>query len=180
VASGHTYSPSFPVLEYNSVQQLFFGGNFWDGRATGYLLQSPDAEQAQHPPVDPDEMGYPDTACIAYKLSQAADRPLFSQSISSYEQSPSVSAFSSKFDAYLKATYFLTADEMAGDGLFRRKGNCNSCHLDGRSTTLMPGQTDNGTAADVAPVFTFFGCANEGLPLNPRFALFYETTPDRF
>ena len=40
-------------------------------------LQSPDAEQAQGPPVDPLEMGYPDIACIAYKLSQAEYRPLF-------------------------------------------------------------------------------------------------------
>jgi hypothetical protein len=55
----------------------FTGGNFWDARSTGYLLQSPDAEQAQHPPVDSQEMGNPDTACIAWKISQAAYRPLF-------------------------------------------------------------------------------------------------------
>ena len=68
-AQRYTYSPDFPVLNYNAEQGLFFGGNFWDGRATGYMLQSPDAEQAQHPPVDPGEMGFPDTACIAYRLS---------------------------------------------------------------------------------------------------------------
>ena len=71
-AMRYTYAPNFPVLQYNTVQGLFFGGNFWDGRATGYLLQSPAAEQAQHPPVDADEMGFPDTACIAFRLSQAA------------------------------------------------------------------------------------------------------------
>src|SRR5713101_6733065 len=76
-AQRYTYSPNFPVLEYNQTQGLFFGGNFWDGRATGYKLQNPDAEQAQHPPVDPLEMGNPDTACIAFKLSQAVYRPLF-------------------------------------------------------------------------------------------------------
>ena len=67
----YTYSPYFPVLQYNESQELFFGGNFWDSRATGYLLQSPDAEQAQHPPVDSQEMGLPDTACIAWRLSQS-------------------------------------------------------------------------------------------------------------
>ena len=36
---------------------------------------------------------------------------------------------------------------MAGYKLFNGKGNCNSCHLDGRSTTLTPGQTDTGNAA---------------------------------
>jgi len=52
VAQRYTYSPDFPVLEYNPTQGGFFGGNFWDARSTGFKLQSPDAEQAQHPPVD--------------------------------------------------------------------------------------------------------------------------------
>jgi cytochrome c peroxidase len=84
-AQRYTYSPRFPVLRLETPstkpnRQLagaFFGGNFWDGRSTGFLLQSPDAEQAQHPPVDPLEMGNPDTACIAWKIAQAAYRPLF-------------------------------------------------------------------------------------------------------
>jgi hypothetical protein len=46
-------------------------------KATGYKLQTPDAEQAQFPPVDPLEMGFPDTACIAFRLSSADYRPLF-------------------------------------------------------------------------------------------------------
>jgi cytochrome c peroxidase len=73
----YTYSPRFPVLRYNETQGLFFGGNFWDARSTGYLVQSPDAEQAQHPPVDTQEHALPDTACIAFKLGQAVYRPLF-------------------------------------------------------------------------------------------------------
>jgi cytochrome c peroxidase len=76
-AQRYTYSPRFPVLDLYPAQKLFVGGNFWDGRSTGYLLQSPDAEQAQHPPVDTQEMGLPDTACIAWRLSQAIYRPLF-------------------------------------------------------------------------------------------------------
>src|SRR5206468_10758582 len=70
-AQRYTYSPRFPVFQYNAAQGLFFGGNFWDARSTGYLLQSADAEQAQHPPVDSQEMGLPDTACIAWRLSQS-------------------------------------------------------------------------------------------------------------
>ena len=73
----YTYAPFFPELQYNQSQGLFFGGEFWDGRATGYKLQSPDAEQAQHPPVDTGEMGFADTACIAFRISQAEYRPLF-------------------------------------------------------------------------------------------------------
>jgi cytochrome c peroxidase len=231
-AQRHPYAPFFPALQYNQEQGLFFGGNFWDSRATGYRLRVPDAEQAQGPPVDHQEMGFPDTACIAFRLSGALYRPLFeelwgsgslkikfppeaeeicgtpggaavfgqdtmpvklnsedrnraneaydhwAQSIDSYEQSVEVSAFSSKFDAFLAGKYKLTKDEMAGFNLFNGKGNCNSCHLDGRGTTLKARQTDNGSAAQVNPLFTCFGSANEGLPLNPRIAFYYESKPD--
>jgi len=231
-AQRYTYSPFFPVLQFNQEQGLFFGGNFWDSRATGYLLRSPDAQQSQGPPVDTQEMGFPDTACVAFKLSRAAYRPLFvevwgrgsfdinfppeteqicatpggaavfhgdvepvnlspadrtrandvynhwAQSISAYENSVQVSAFSSKFDAFLAGNYTMTPAEHAGYNLFNGKGNCNSCHLDARSTTLTPNQTDTGNQPGGAPVFTCFGSANEGLPLNPRDAIYYQTTPD--
>jgi cytochrome c peroxidase len=194
------------------------------------------------PPVDPAEMGLPDTACITFRLSQAIYRPLFEQvwgagsfmitfpanteqicdtpngaaifggsatpvalspadrtrsndvynewglSLSAYEHSLSVSPFTSKFDAFLAGTYTLTATEKAGYDLFRGKANCNSCHLDGRSTAptppppegTAPTSTDTGAAADTTPVFTCFGSANLGLPKNPRDAFYYESTPDSF
>jgi cytochrome c peroxidase len=233
-AQRHPYSPFFPVLQYNQEQGLFFGGNFWDSRATGYRLRNVDAEQAQGPPVDTQEMGFPDTACVAFRLSQAVYMPLFeevwgkgsfdikfpretericstpggaavfgrsttpvalsvadrtrantvydrwAQSVDAFEQSVQVSAFSSKFDAFLAGKYTLTADEMAGFKLFDGKGNCNSCHLDGRGTSLKSGQTDTSSAAMVNPLFTCFGSANEGTPLNPRDAFYYQTTPDSY
>ena len=235
-AQRYTYAPFFPILNYDDTQGLFFGGNFWDSRATGYLLGSPDAEQAQHPPVDTQEHALPDTACIAFRLTTAAYRPLFEtvwgagslninfpanteqicdtpggaavlggsatpinltaedrtrannvfdhwgNSLDQYEASPDVSAFSSKFDAFLKNKYTLTKDEMAGMQLFDGKGNCNSCHVDGRGTTstvLSPSfNPDHSKAASTTPKFTCFGSANEGLPLNPRDAIYYQNTPD--
>jgi cytochrome c peroxidase len=243
-AQRYTYAPFFPVLQYNQVQGAFFGGNFWDSRATGYLIRNPDADQAQHPPVDPLEMGNPDTACIAFKLQRAKYRALieaiwgkgtldidfppgtdkicatpagaaifgtsttpvplgpeertratavfdhWAQALDAYEQSVSVSSFSSKFDGTLTTppAYTLTAQEQAGYDLFRGKANCNSCHLDGRSTAptplppegTAPNSTDTGASAATEPLFTCFGSANLGLPLNPRIALFYETKPDFF
>jgi cytochrome c peroxidase len=235
-AQRYTYSHAFPDLNYNTTQAAFFGGNFWDSRATGYKLQAPDAEQAQFPPVDPLEMGFPDTACIAYRISSATYLPLFmtvwgdsfninwpsntasicatpngaavfngnaqpillsaddrtkatniydhwGQSLSFLERSPDVSPFTSKFDAYLAGKYTFTAAEAAGYKLFDGKGNCNSCHLDGRSTApspTAPAAEDTGTAAATAPVFTCFGSANLGLPKNPRVALLYETTADSY
>jgi cytochrome c peroxidase len=100
------------------------------------------------------------------------------QSISFLEDSFEVSPFTSKFDAFLAGKYEFTADEQAGYDLFRGKGNCNSCHLDGRSTVLDEGQTDAGTPAPAPPLFTCFGYANLGLPLNPGDAFYYQTTPD--
>jgi len=73
----YTYAPFYPVLQYNQTQQDFYGGNFWDLRATGYKLQNPAAEQAQDPPVDPNEMGMPDTACVVHRVSESQYRSLF-------------------------------------------------------------------------------------------------------
>jgi cytochrome c peroxidase len=244
-AQRYTYAPWFPVLQFNETQQLFFGGNFWDSRATGYLLQNPDAEQAQHPPVDTQEMGSPDTACITLRLSQAEYRPLFEdvwgkgsldirfpndvericstpggaavfgtdtmpvklspedrvksnrvfdnwgQSLDAFEKSKEVSPFTSKFDAFLAGNATLTLDEAAGYSLFRGKAACNTCHVDGRGSTQTAGTgfdgvpstttgTDTSRAATVNPLFSCFGSANEGLPLNPRNAFYYQTKPDFF
>jgi cytochrome c peroxidase len=73
----YMYAPFAPVLHYNLLQGDFVGGNFWDMRASGYRLQNPSAEQAQGPPTNPVEMGLPDSACVAYRLSQAPYRKLF-------------------------------------------------------------------------------------------------------
>ena len=73
----YMYAPFAPVLHYNALQGDFVGGNFWDMRASGYRLQNPSAEQAQGPPTNPVEMGLPDSACVAYRLSQARYRKPF-------------------------------------------------------------------------------------------------------
>jgi cytochrome c peroxidase len=76
------------------------------------------------------------------------------QTLKAFEASANVSAFSSKFDAFLAGSYTLTADEQAGYNLFRGKGNCNSCHLDGRGTALKSDETDTSSAPGGAPLFT--------------------------
>src|SRR6266481_10112854 len=73
----YTYAPYYPVLQYNKTQGDFYGGNFWDLRATGDKLQNPAAEQAQDPPIDPNEMGFSDTACVVRRLSQSPYRSFF-------------------------------------------------------------------------------------------------------
>ena len=228
----YTYSPFYPALDFNKTQQDFYGGNFWDLRATGYKLQNADADQSQHPVVDTQEHGFPDTACIVLRLSQSRYTRLFKQiwgnqafdidwpdnteeicrtpggaavlggnatpieltkedrgrsnttfdqfglSISAYERSEDVSAFSSKFDAFLKNKVQLTPNEVAGRELFRGKARCNTCHLDGTESGTQPGV--GATPASVAPLFTDFTSSNLGLPRNPNNPIYYENVPDRY
>ena len=88
----------------------------------------------------------------------------WAQSIDSFEQSVQVSAFSSKFDAFLAGKYKLTPDEMAGYKLFDGKGNCNSCHLDGRGTALKGGAIRHQLDRYGQPLFTCFGSAMRACP----------------
>src|ERR1700693_1903928 len=75
----YVYTSYTPPLHFNASQADFYGGNFWDGRATGYKLQNSAAEQGQDPPVDPEEMANPDTACVVWKRSQGNYRFFFEQ-----------------------------------------------------------------------------------------------------
>jgi cytochrome c peroxidase len=229
----YVYASYFPPLHFNQSQADFYGGNFWDGRATGYKLQNSAANQAQGPPLDTQEMANPDSACVVWKLSQSnykfffeqvfgvgsleitwpsdvaticstpagaavlagnptplqlspTDRTLankdfdeFAQAIAAYESSDSVSPFTSKFDYYLAGKATLTTQELNGYDLFRGKGSCNTCHLDGRSSTQLGG-SDTGQAASVQPLFTDTTYNNIGLPKNVKLPWYSEDTPDQW
>jgi cytochrome c peroxidase len=73
----HSYAAYSPVLHYNAAQGDLVGGNFWDMRATGRRLGNPAAEQAQGPPLNPVEMGFPDAACMVYRASERPYRIFF-------------------------------------------------------------------------------------------------------
>jgi cytochrome c peroxidase len=66
----YAYAAFAPIFHYNLAVADFYGGNFWDMRATGIRLANPAAEQAQGPPVNPVEIGNPDTACVVWKVSK--------------------------------------------------------------------------------------------------------------
>jgi cytochrome c peroxidase len=231
--NSYSYAPYFPPLQFNTTQGDFYGGNFWDARASGFRLQNSAAEQAQDPPLDTQEMANPDSACVVWKISQSVyasffetvwgtgslfgisfpgntaqvcavpkgavnppaqllalstqDRTRanqafdeFGQSVAAYEKSSEVGSFTSKFDAFLAGTGKLTAAETRGYDLFRGKANCNTCHLDGRSNTQASGETDNGMATNVAPLFTDFTYNNIGLPKNLALPWYSENHPDQF
>ncbi len=76
VPQTHGYASFSPVLHYNALQGDLVGGAFWDMRATGLRLNSPLAEQAQGPPLDPNEMALVDAACVVYRASERPYRPM--------------------------------------------------------------------------------------------------------
>ncbi|MFO7661662.1 MAG: cytochrome c peroxidase [Chloroflexota bacterium] len=71
-----TLSPIF----YMDKNGLFVGGNFWDGRATGWKLGNPAADQAQGPFLNPVEQALPDSACVVYRVCEA-DYPVSFESV---------------------------------------------------------------------------------------------------
>jgi cytochrome c peroxidase len=230
------YAAFAPIVHYNEAQQTLYGGNFWDMRATGVMLDNPAAEQAQGPPLNPVEMALPDAACAVYRISRGPYRAYFERlggaqsftihwpsnveavcstpapappndpfpvhltpvdrgiasatynfmalAIASFEASPEISRFSSKFDSALAhpEQQVLTADEQAGWALFRGKARCNSCHLDGtanRAGSRRPRTDDRiraADASDVAPLFTDFTAANLGVPRNGALRYYCENT----
>jgi cytochrome c peroxidase len=116
------YGGKSPVLYYDPADEVWVGGMFWDGRATGWELGDPLAEQAQGPFLNPVEQALPKarSVCLMIMISDYAD--LFEEvwgpesldcvkdvagtyeriarSISAYEKSIEVNPFSSKFDIF--------------------------------------------------------------------------------
>jgi len=62
-----------------AADPLFVGGNFWDGRATGWELGNPAADQAQGPFLNPVEQALPDTACVVYRVCNGGYGRLFEE-----------------------------------------------------------------------------------------------------
>lgn len=162
-----TFSPTL----HRDPNGEFVGGNFSDGRATGERLGSPAVDQAQGPFLNPVEQALPDAAAVVSRVCSAAYAPLFrrvwgkracdevtpafgfiARSIASFEASPAMSAFTSKFDAYLAGEVELSPREAEGLALFEGKAKCAECHV----------------TAGPRPLLTNFGYENIGAPKNPE------------
>ncbi len=81
-----------------------------------------------------------------------------------YEAGPEVSAFTSKFDYYLKGQVALTAQEQRGYALFTGQAHCSQCH----------------SAAGAQPLFTNWATANIGVPRNTGNVFYTQTAPDQY
>lgn len=168
-----------PILQYDAAEEVWFGGTFWDGRATGWTLGDPLAEQAQGPFLNPLEQNNPKAKLVCIRVAKASYAPLFEQvwgpgslnfnnvgvmyeqiarAIAAYERSSEVNPFSSKYDHWLAGNATLTEQEEWGRQLFNdpAKGNCAACHLSAPGPGGEP------------PMFTDFTYDNFGVPRNPE------------
>ncbi len=162
------YAGYSPILQQNETG-AYFGGMFWDGRATGWTLGDPLAEQAQGPPLNPVEMNMPDKEAVVQAVRESRYTHLFylvfgegsldvvnpaydniARAIAAYERSKEVQKFNSRFDQGR-----LTANEINGMALFEK--NCAQCHT-----------TANVTGK--GPLFTDYTYYNIGIPVNPLLA----------
>jgi cytochrome c peroxidase len=166
------YAGDSPVL-YQELDGTWVGGMFWDGRATGWTLGDPLAEQAQGPFLNPVEQALPAPSYAVDRVCASKYAELFksvcgndicgdvpaayeciARSIAAYERSSEVSPFSSKYDAFLSGEAELTAQEFEGLELFNGKGMCAACHM--------------------PPLFTDFTYDNLGVPRNPQNPFYFE------
>ena len=169
------YATFSPVFHYDATEELFIGGNFWDGRATGEVLGNPAADQALGPFLNPVEQNNADKKAVLIQIEKSKYAGLWEEvwgepisygtpteidqnydrvglSIASYEASDEVNPFSSKFDYYWDGLVELTQQEEDGMDLFNGVALCSECH----------------SSTGVDPLFTDFTFDNVGAPKNPE------------
>ncbi|UJF25099.1 c-type cytochrome [Suttonella sp. R2A3] len=139
------YANTSPAFHYDEALGEYVGGQFWDGRAATL------ADQAAGPPLNPAEMGMPDTATVFERLNaNAVYKEAFpalygeavlndpdtayqamTQAIQAFEQTELFSPYDSKYDRFLRGEYELTVLEDLGRTLFFSEANvnCSTCHM---------------------------------------------------
>ncbi len=160
------YAGASPIL--GLAGKIWIGGMFWDGRATGWRLGDPLAEQALGPFLNPLEQNLANPGDVVSKVEASSYAGLFTQicggnnipvsdrydcigiSIAAYERSTDVSSFTSRYDQYLAGTATLTNQEKEGLKLFNTKGKCDKCHV----------------SQGAKPLFTDYSYDNLGIPKN--------------
>jgi cytochrome c peroxidase len=172
-----SYATLSPLFDYDPSEELFFGGNFWDGRATGWRLGNPAADQALGPFLNPVEQNNPDKVAVLAQIAggkyaglwelvwgepisfAAQDVELnydrIGLAIEAYEDSAEVNQFTSKYDYYLAGLVELDEQEAWGLELFEGKAMCSACHISKAGPEEEP------------PLFTDFTFDNLGVPKNP-------------
>jgi len=172
---GHRNAPSIsylaftPNFYFDSVEQTYVGGFFWDGSAKTL------SEQAMNPLLNHIEMNNSDKKMVVSHIKNSEYKDLFlyafgphsldsieiafeciTHAIEEFEETKEISPFTSKFDYYTRGLIDFTESEKRGLKIFNdtAKGNCAACH---------PSTPDKISGAIL---FTDFTYDNLGLPQN--------------
>src|ERR1017187_3951913 len=111
----YAYAGDRPVFQLDAITGNFAGGKFWDGRATGWTLGDPLAEQALGPFLNPLEQNNASAQIVIDKVLASSYSGLFvevctdssayyeciGRAIAAYERSKEVTQFTSKYDYWL-------------------------------------------------------------------------------
>ncbi|MDH4156463.1 MAG: T9SS type A sorting domain-containing protein [candidate division Zixibacteria bacterium] len=160
-----------PDFHYDPVEELYVGGQFWDGRAANVV------EQAKGPFLNLLEMNNPNKRTVIEDILRGGYADLFievfghdalyirrnideaydfvAEAIGAFESTDLFAPFDSKYDYFLQGYDVLTEQELSGLELYEGKAMCNACH---------PSEPGPGGEP---PLFTDFTYDNLGVPRNP-------------
>jgi cytochrome c peroxidase len=160
-----------PDFHFDPIEELYVGGQFWDGRAANVV------EQAKGPFLNPLEMNNPNKDVVIRDVLKSDYAGLFrevfghneeyilanvdeaydfvAEAIGAFESTPMFAPFDSKYDYYLQGYDVLNEQELRGLELYEGKAMCNACH---------PSEPGDGCEP---PLFTDFTYDNLGVPKNP-------------
>lgn len=192
------YAGDSPIFYYDVEEEAWVGGMFWDGRATGWILGDPLAEQAKGPFLNPKEQAIPDAKTLCEKVmassyaymyevvygepldcstteavSEAYDR--FGQSIAAYERSAEVNLYNSRFDRFWdkarEKSLDVTQISMKNWSKYKWMG-LNNDELRGLAVFNTQAQCSACHTLEEGsagyPLFTDFTYDNLGIPKNPE------------
>ena len=189
------YAGDSPVL-HRDEEGTFVGGMFWDGRAAGFELDDPLAEQAMGPFLNLLEMNNPDKKTVVLKVQEADYVDLFEEvwgqgsldvedadgayeriarSIAAFERSSEVNPFSSKFDDFWRKANAAGLDVESIDE--SSWNNYKNLGLDDDEVESLMLFNTKGKCAEChvmtsvngkPPLFTDFTYDNLGVPKNPE------------
>ncbi|BGE84927.1 MULTISPECIES: cytochrome-c peroxidase [Methylosinus] len=176
-APSAAYAAFSPAFHWDSDEELYVGGQFWNGRSATL------ADQAGQPFLNRVEMAMPSKAAVVDRLKANANyRELFwsvyklkidrslsakevetvygamTRAIAAFERTRPFAKFNAKFDYFMVGRTKLTPLELEGLVLFDGKAKCGGCHI---ST---PTQHADGTWTPA--LFTDFTYDNIGVPRN--------------
>lgn len=179
------------------VDRTFAGGIFWDGRATGWSIGDPLAEQAMGPFLNPLEQNNPNPKLVCLSVLRTDYAVLFEEvwgqgsldcvkdvagtyeriarSIAAYERSAEVNPFSSKFDLFWRnsAGKMPPVQNINPMNWTRFKGRgLTDMELQGLAVFNSKGKCSschwlNPGPGNTPPLFLDFAYHNLGVPKNP-------------